>query len=200
MPRPPATQSQTNAVRSKIRRAAVDLYLEQGLNNLTARAIAVRAEVSVGTIYKHFGNLSELARTLWQGPVETFEQSLEDKAAQHQDPLQRLKVLLAAYLEFARQNPDIYRGAFLFVRPPNQDQPEPAQLTASVFARLLIHALHEGQQQGSVSIGDAQVQAQLLWAGLHGVIALPINLDRLEWNNKAMQQQMVDGLLRMISS
>ncbi len=200
MPRPPATASQIDALRSNIRRAALDLYREQGLNHLTARAIAVRAGVSVGTIYKHFGNLSELARTLWQGPVEKFEQALEQKAAQYQDPLERLHALLEAYLEFARTHQDLYRGAFLFVRPPNQDQPEKAQLTSSVFARLLIDALQEGQQQGLVVAGDAQIQAQTLWAGVHGAIALPINLDRLTWNDTAIERQMVDGLLRSISS
>lgn len=199
MPRPPATPSQINAVRSKIRRAAVDLYREQGLNNLTARAIALRAGVSVGTIYKHFGSLSDLARSLWQGPVEEFEGALEVLAAEHQDPVQRLRVLLEAYLDFAGRNPDLYRGVFLFVRPPDQDPPEPAGLTSSVFARLLIDALKAGQQRESVVAGDARVQAQLLWAALHGVIALPINLDRLKWNSQSMRRQIVDGLLRMIS-
>ena len=200
MPRPPATQEQVDAIRSKIRRAAIDLYREQGLTNLTARAIAVRAGVSVGTIYKHFGNLSELARTLWQGPVEKFEQSLEATAAQHQDPLERVNALLEAYLTFARKNADLYRGAFLFVRPPNQNPPEKAHITSSVFARLLIDALEEGHQMGQVRVGDAQVQAQTLWAGLHGVIALPVNLDRWKWQTRAMERQMIEGLLRAISS
>lgn len=200
MPRPPATQSQIDAVRSRIRRAAVDLYREQGLNHLTARAIALRAGVSVGTIYKHFGSLSDLARTLWQGPVETFERALEDLAAEHQDPVRRLRALLEAYLDFAGRNPDLYRGAFLYVRPPDQDRPEPAQLTSSVFARLLIETLKAGQQRELVVAGDARVQAQLLWAGLHGTIALPINLDRLKWNSQGMRRQIVDGLLRMMST
>ncbi len=200
MPRPPATQEHVDAVRSKIRHAAVDLYREQGLNNLTARAIAVRAGVSVGTIYKHFGSLSELARTLWQGPVEKFEQGLAATAARYQDPLERIKALLEAYLSFARKNADLYRGTFLFVRPPNQDAPPRTQATASVFAKLLIEALEEGQQAGQVLAGDAQVQAQTLWAGLHGVIALPVNLDRLKWKNRAIEREMVEGLLRAISS
>jgi AcrR family transcriptional regulator len=199
MARPPATESQKDAVRSKIRQAAVNLYREQGITNITARAIAVRAGVSVGTIYKHFGNLSELARTLWQGPVERFEQSLEEQAARQSDPLLRLQELLEGYLDFAEQNAELYRGAFLFVRPPNEAKPDKEAITTSVFAKLLIEALEQGQREGAVLAGDAVEQAQLLWAGVHGAIALPTNLDRLQWQLTDMRGPLLDGLLRMVS-
>lgn len=199
MSRPRATQQQKDAVRAKIRKAAVDLYREQGLANLTARAIAVRAEVSVGTIYAHFGSLPELARSLWQGPVNRFEQALEAKAAQQPAPLPRLRIILAAYLEFARDNPELYRGAFLFVRPPNDAGPDKQPLTTSVFAKLLIDTLIDGQQTGVVVTDDAALQAQRLWAALHGSVALPINLDRFDWP-AVNDNQVVDGLMRMVSS
>jgi len=198
MARPKATQAQVDAVRSNIRRAAAELYLEQGLTNLTARAIAQRAGVSVGTLYVHFGNLSELARSLWQGPVDQFEQELETLAAKTADPVKRIRLMLGAYLDFARKHPDLYRGTFLFVRPPNQQPPDQQDFKTSAFARLMIGAVKAGQQSGTLIRQDAASQVQLLWATLHGMLALPVNLDRFTWK-RVNDKTIIDSLVRMIS-
>lgn len=197
MARPKATQSQKDAVRSKIRQAAAELYLEQGVANLTARAIAERAGVSPGTIYVHFGNLAGLARSLWQGPVEKFEQELQKLAEQEQDPLERVRSFLSAYLQFARDNPDLYRGTFLFVRPPSEGTPEKQDFGVNTFARLLVDALEEGQRQGWLLVKDARTQAHLIWSTLHGSVALPINLDRFEWQ-ACSDEDVIEGLLMML--
>ncbi|MEL0048646.1 MAG: TetR/AcrR family transcriptional regulator [Gammaproteobacteria bacterium] len=124
MPRPKATEAQKTESRSKIRHAAAELYREQGPDNLTARAIAIRAGVSVGTLYSHFSDLSELARSLWQGPVDKFDQHLRTLVEVQTDPVKRIELLLLAYLEFARTNPELYQGTFLYVRPANREAPE----------------------------------------------------------------------------
>ena len=197
MARPRATASQKEAVRSRIRKAAAELYREQGVANLTARAIAVRAGVSVGTIYVHFGNLSELARSLWQGPVDRFEVKLRELARQEADPLARIRQMLGAYLEFAHAYPDLYRGTFLFVRPPTDEVPDRQDFTVNAFAQLLIDALEEGRQAGLFTFGDARTQAQMMWSALHGSLSLPINLDRFEWETFA-DQDVVENILNMI--
>ncbi|MEM1434345.1 MAG: TetR/AcrR family transcriptional regulator [Pseudomonadota bacterium] len=194
MARPKATQAQKDAVQLKIRQAAADLYREQGVANLTARAIAQRAGVSVGTIYVHFGSLSSLARSLWQGPVERFEQQLKDIAQRVERPVDRVRALLEAYLQFARANPEVYRGAFLFVRPLAEEAPPREPFATSTFAALLIDAIEAGCRAGDLAVVDVPAQAQFMWASLHGHIALPINLDRFEWAH-CSDQVVVDGLL-----
>ncbi len=198
MARKPATDEQKAAVRANIRNAALALYREQGLNNLTARTIAVRAGISVGTIYTHFGNLNELAQSLWQGPVEKFEDELKTRAAQHQQPAARLKSLLMTYLEFAGKNVELYRAVFMFVRAPGET-PVQQPFTNSVFADLLITVLKEGQREGIFIAAQPVSQAQILWSALHGLIALPINIDRFSWaGTDELHSQMINGLLRMI--
>ena len=61
MPRPALTEEQRRETRRQIRQAASDMYAENGLSDISARAIAKRAGVSVGTIYSHFANLTDLA-------------------------------------------------------------------------------------------------------------------------------------------
>lgn len=197
MARPKATESQKEAVRAKIRHAAAELYREQGLSNLTARAIAVRAGVSPGTIYVHFGSLSELARSLWQGPVLKFEQHLDELASEHVDPLPRIRAMVTAYLAFARANPDLYKGTFLYIRPPNEAAPEKEDFAVNKFAQLLIAAIDEGKRRDVLNAKDSRATTQLIWGTLHGHLSLPVNLDRFQWQ-ACSDDEVVNGLMHML--
>ena len=177
MPRPAASPEQRREQRERIRRAAAEVYADAGPQGVSARAIAVRAGVSTGTLYSYFTNLQELMRSLWLEPVAKANRELEAVARAHSDPLARIRALLDAYARFALTNPEVYRGALLFVRPDAHEKPERQPLAALPFPRLLCEALREGQLRGLVRPGEVDELAQLLWAGLHGAIGLSTNVD-----------------------
>ncbi|NBB15203.1 TetR family transcriptional regulator [Caulobacter sp. SLTY] len=179
MPRKPATDDQRQAARRTLQKAAAGLYAEAGAAAVSARAIAQRAGVSVGTLYAHFGSLQGLMQSLWMEPVEVINAELAQLAAGIDDPIERLRSLLNAYVEVALTRPELFRGAFLFVRPETLPKPERRPLEETPFAALLVAAIREGQASGVVREGDAAELAQMAWAGVHGCLALPINFDRL---------------------
>ena len=181
MARKPATAEQRQAVRRHIQKAAASVYSEQGASAVSVRAIAQRAEVSVGTIYAYFGNLQGLMQSLWMEPLEAINARLASLAASIADPVGRLAALLNAYVEVAQTRPELFRGAFLFVRPDTLPKPARGPLEDAPFAALLIAAIREGQVCGALRGGDPRVLAQVAWAGVHGCLALPVNLDRLDF-------------------
>ena len=183
MPRKPATQEQRQEARLRIQKAAARLYLDQGLGGISARAIASGAGVSVGTLYSYFENLPTLMQSLWTEPLEQVNRRLEAVAAKTKDPVERIRSLAKAYLDIARKNPDLYRGAFLFVRPDTLPKPKQVDLENYAFPRLLIAAITEAQALGDVRPGDTRQMAQIFWASLHGCIALPSNFDRLNFDD-----------------
>lgn len=177
MARPPASPEERQRQRRRIQRAAGDLHAEGGVLSITARAVAKRAGVSTGTIYSYFSSLQELMRSLWREPVSVVERQLEAVARSHADPVARLHALLETYATFAFERPDVYRGALMYVRPESLPKPEAQPLFDLTFPRLLRAALEEGQEQGAIRDGDVDEMAQLLWAALHGAIALPANAE-----------------------
>lgn len=180
MARKPATDEQREAARKRLQAAASALYADVGASGVSARAIADRAGVSVGTIYTYFGSLQGLMQSLWMQPLERINARLERIAQAAVDPLERIRKLLEAYVEVALQAPELFRGAFLFVRPDSLGKPPKAALDSAVFATLLMAAIEEGQAGGRVRAGDPRRLAQLAWAAVHGGLALPINFDRLD--------------------
>jgi AcrR family transcriptional regulator len=109
--------------------------------------------------------------------------------------------VLQAYLDLALANPEVYHGAFMWVRPGSMPKPKVRSLDELDMHRLLRDALREGQATGRLADGDADLQAQLLWAGLHGALALPNNLEmfafaRPETLTSAMVDHLMAGLAR----
>ncbi len=199
MPRTPASEEQKAVIRSKIRKAAIDVYRREGLANITARAIAVQASVSVGTIYAYFGSLPELMQSLWERPVEQFEDRLRSTSAKQQSSVAKIEALLLEYLKFAQENPELYRASFLFVRPTSAPSPTKRELESSAFITLLVDAIADGQGNGVIRKDDPILMAQLLWASLHGVIALPVNIDRFKWHSdEQLQVSMLEMLMENI--
>ena len=159
------------------------LHGEKGLAGVTVRAIAQRAGISTGAVYSHFSSLSELAQSLWQAPLAKANARLAEVAAAEPDPCRRIERLLGAYVDFALENPDFLRGAMLFVRPTTSDAPEPQPLESLEFFRHLLAAISDAQAEGRAREGDPRTLALGAWAAVHGALALPVNLDRLDFDS-----------------
>lgn len=200
MARQPATDAQRKAARRQIQKAAASFYAEHGAASVSARAVAQRAGVSVGKIYAHFGSLQGLMQSLWMEPVDAINAQLAGLAAEIADPVKRLAALLNAYVEVALTRPELFRGAFLFVRPDALPRPDREPLDDAPFAALLTSTIREGQALGVLREGDPRSLAQVAWAGVHGCLALPINFDRLDFAEPGrLATQMIDILLKDLS-
>ncbi len=201
MARPSATEAERAGQRRRLRRAAADLHREGGPGAVSVRSVAKRAGVSTGLLYSYFANLSELMRSLWMAPIVELGASLAAAEEAEADPLERIRRLLETYVEFTLTNEETHRGLLLWVRPPNSttdrnDDPDELMLFSS-----LRRAVEAGQANGDVRDGDSRVLAQLLWSGIHGALALPINIDTYDLvGGPAMATEMINVLINSITN
>ncbi|XOV84030.1 MAG: TetR/AcrR family transcriptional regulator [bacterium] len=179
MPRPALTDEQRKAIRRAILESAAALYADNGLSNVSVRAIAEHAGVSVGTVYSYFGSLSELLQSLWRQPVRKLVQEMTKRVQALQSPVEQLGALLHAYVTFSVTEPEVFRSAFLFVRPKNLAPPEQVAPADDRFFKLFSQAIKRGQQGGQFRAGDPDELAQMLLSSVHGALALPVNMHRL---------------------
>lgn len=201
MPRKPATEAQRLEVRQSLRRAAQHVHDAKGISGVTARAIALEAGVSVGTIYSHFGDLKTLMQSLWEEPMQRLNARFHAAAADNPEPLPRLRALMQAYVKIAADYPELYRNAFMFVRPTHLPAPEKDAGSISAFPGLIRAALLEGQNAGTIRPGSVTTITELIWSGLHGAIALPINFDRIQFEeSKTRTDAMIDLLVAQLSA
>lgn len=195
MARPPATPEQRREGRNTIRRAAIELVAEDGAASVTARKVATRAGVSVGTVYTHFGSLGELMRSLWTPVIEEANRKLAAVADSYPDPFDRIRAILGEYASLVASNEVLHRNTLLFVRPASAPAPQMFPADDLELHRLLTQAICDGQAHGLIIDGDPVRFAEVLWAGVHGALALPVNADIYELEPAPQQVELMTDLL-----
>ena len=123
--------------------------------------------------------MEAIIQSLWKEPVKNLIADLTAISENTADPVDRLTQLLNGYLTFAIEHQSVYRGGFMFVRPESHKKPKPVAREDDRLYSLFHNTIIEGQQQGLFRAGDSNTITQNVWAGLHGAITLPINIDRL---------------------
>jgi Transcriptional regulator len=151
-------------------RIAAQLLDQDGLAAVTLRAVARRAGVSAPAVYRHFAHkealLAAVAARGFVALVEAFEAAGGARAT----PLESLRALGLAYMDFAAARPHLHALMFGPRVPGADDNPELAHWAERSF-RLLVGAT------AACLDGDAQPRQVLdaaiaLWSLVHGYATL----------------------------
>jgi AcrR family transcriptional regulator len=160
-------------VRRKILEAARELFTSEGYERVTMRRIAEAIEYSPTTIYNHFADKNALVDALCE---EDFGRLLTSMAGVElpADPIERIQELGKAYCRFGLENPNHYR--YMFMTPFEQKAGADHELSPSGEAAfgLLHDAVREAVRSGRFHPVEPLAAAQVLWASLHGAVALLI--------------------------
>ncbi|MBI4913546.1 MAG: TetR/AcrR family transcriptional regulator [Acidobacteria bacterium] len=191
------------ALRRKILDAGRRLFAEQGYEAVTMRTIAHEIEYSPRTIYLHFKDKDDLIRELCRQDFHAFGTEMA-KLAGIADPIERLRAAGKGYAAFAQQFPNHYQLMFM-TRKPVVDRPEDLEwhddpeADAYAFVRACLSEAHD---KGMLRTGwsDPDLAAQVVWAALHGVLALHITHREDPFIPWAALDARVDGMIRLIVS
>lgn len=165
--------------REKILGAAREMFATEGFDAVTMRAIAERIEYTPTAIYHHFDSKQALLTELCTSDFLELAKHFRGRAASC-DPVERIKAVGRAYLEFAEKHPSQYRFMFMTVLPEPALPQEYVQETRGNPERdayaFLRQACQEAIDSGHLrsDIRSADQMAQILWGCVHGQIALRI--------------------------
>lgn len=207
MARPSITPEKREEMRSHVREAVVRLVRKRNIspgdtqawNDISIRDVIEEAGISIGTFYKYFENRADLAQTLWAEPVGRLRDDMQASVDAATGPVDKVRALLDHYVRFALENDRLFRSAFLLVRDEANRPPDPEDLNQETFYRNLCEAFREGQKSNQFKPFDPDMMAQIFWAGIHGSLALPINLDRYRFApREVLVASMIDKLMELV--
>ncbi len=194
------------SLRQKILDTARDLFVAHGYEGVTLRKIADAIEYAPGTIYSYFKDKGELMYALCLADWEDFEQSYP-RGAGSADPLAAIRAQGKGYIRFALAHPNQYRLMFMSPRPPEMQALEadmsarrgdPAQDAYALLRKTVEAAIDGGLLREGAR--DADLVAQTLWAGAHGMASLEITMLNHRWISwapaEARAEAMIDVLIR----
>ena len=160
-------------LRRTLLEASVALLDEHGVDALSLREVARRADVSSAAPYHHFASKAELLGAIAAEGFRALAQAMRDATAgldEDEDPIARFSALGNAYVAFARTRTSEFR--LMFRGGGARSQALPADCRPDEAFSLLVEALeqvarvlpHELQETGALVV--------TAWSVVHGAAEL----------------------------
>lgn len=168
-------ERQKAETRQSILDAARELFVSEGGEATTMRAIAARIGYTPTAIYHHFRDKDALIQELCLADFSALGQAMH-KIGRIEDPVDRVRRMAYAYTDFALDNTSQYR--FMFMTPPTQSlaiaHEEIHKRPEEDAYLFLLDTVTEGINLGVYrpELSDSVELAQIFWSGLHGIISL----------------------------
>jgi AcrR family transcriptional regulator len=187
-------------LRRKILDTARELFVNEGYEAVTMRKIAQKIEYSPTAIYLHFKDKEALFQELCNHDFLRLAQAF-NQISEIKDPIDQIRRVGRAYLDFSLEYPNHYRLMFMTPHPIPPDQTlskgNPEEDAYAFLKTTVEAAIKAGRFRPEVK--DAELIAQTLWAGVHGVASLQIAKHGdywVDWRSITQRaEMMMDSLL-----
>jgi AcrR family transcriptional regulator len=177
-------QREREEVRAKILDAARELFVTQGVEAVTMRKVAERIDYTATALYTHFEDKESLLRALCDTDFLALRGAFE-RIAKVADPIERLRKLGRRYVAYALEHPNHYKWMFMTEHPPLDpqqsgiEQGNPEQDAYAFLRATVAQGLEAGRFRDEFQ--DSDLLAQVIWSGVHGIIALHLIKGQDPW-------------------
>ena len=100
-------------LKNKIINAAEELFAEAGYQNISMRKISNKIEYSLPTIYQFFRNKADLLLYIFRENNGKLLNIFIEISERDYNPIEKLKDMSRAYIDFALENPHYYELAYI---------------------------------------------------------------------------------------
>lgn len=166
-------EREKNEMKQFILDAAMNLFIEEGFENVSIRRIAEKIEYSPATIYLYFKDKDEILFTLHVAGFEILykkQQSVQSET----DVLLRLKKHAEAYVSFGIENPEYYQLMFIMPNPVAKIALADDWVCGLRSYDLLKENIKDAMKENLIPQGEIEIAAFGFWSFVHGIVALLI--------------------------
>ena len=150
----------------------MELLGEKGLEALTVRGIATRANVAPMGIYNHFEGKMGVYEALWVDGFDRLTAAMESSGVS-EDPFSDMTNCGKNYRRFALTNRAHYR--LMFMDDVHGFEPSPnAALASGRALETLIERVENAQRARILPAQRSIDLAQSIWATVHGYVSLEL--------------------------
>lgn len=185
--------TRTRNAKPKIERAAVSLFITEGIDAATTRQIAEMAGVSEGALYRHYKGKEELARALFLSIHDRMSTMLIEAALEGNDLVSRVSAILGAYCKLADEDWELCCYHLLnlnrFLKDDIRRDDDPVTLTEELIRDLI--------DNGHIPKGDPALLAAMC-LGVVTQTAQNRAYNRLPLRMSDYQQGMAEAIMAIL--
>ena len=135
-----------DVTRRRLRTAALELFVEQGVVETTTRDLAKRAGIAEGTIYRHFESKDELVRDLFRDHYVRFGAELNRIQAETAGGIDaQLRAMVDFMCRLYDEDPTLYRFLLLVQHAALPNIRTAPTSPAVIFRNLVSRAIEQGE-------------------------------------------------------
>src|SRR4051794_29157086 len=191
------TEQRKAEARERIVRAALDQLADGGYGSATIQAVAHRAGIATGTVYRHFPSKSDLFAEVFrrasQREMDVFAEATAD------DGRSASERIAAATEAFARRALTRPTRAYALIAEPVDPVVEAERL---IFRRgyrdVLVEVLEQGVERGEFELHDKETTAAALVGAIGETLVGPLAADRNGHEHTALVATVVDFATRAL--
>jgi AcrR family transcriptional regulator len=168
--------AQKEQLRELILKTASELFIEQGYSAFSMRKLAELLGYSPATLYLYYRDKDHLLFSVVDDAFTRFRTELLQAADGSEDPWERLDRIGEAYVRFGLTHSTYYQLMFMW-RVDYLIQAKQGEDTPRMEAfQVLFDSVQYAQNKQAIKPGDPYAYSDMLWAALHGVVALAIQI------------------------
>jgi AcrR family transcriptional regulator len=176
--------------------AGLEILSEQGIEGLSLRNVAKKIGVSHTASYNHFPDKQALLAAISTAGHEQLHQILLDTFEKTKHSSSHIISEIAwTYLQFALDNPAIFKLMFSGALEEERDHPEYVEISQKsivLFEDMIVFS----QNKGQLPEGKVEIIAIKLWSLVHGFTYLMLeNQFPLEYLQGQELREMLKGII-----
>lgn len=177
-------QKETLTLREKVLDTAEDIFVREGISQVTMRRIAARIEYAPTVLYRLFKNKADLLDHLiargYEGVRDQYRAVLRQN---NLSPKTMLEGILTTYVDYALSHPNHYRMWFdtSSVRLEGRLLRMTHGRLEYVVFQIWVDGIESCQADGMYSGWNPLDVFQILWSRVHGLISLRLQHPDLPW-------------------
>ena len=185
-------------MRLKILETAKQIFIEEGFEKASIRAIADRIEYSPATIYLYFKDKNELFFSVHETGFEKLNLEMIDAIEGITDPIDELRARGFAYMKFAFQNPEMYDLMFIQNAPMESMKDSEIWVCGHRCFILLCETIQRCIDTKSIRINNLYIAAMSIWSFMHGLVSLKIRNRFQKFEGVELEELMKGSVEQMI--
>lgn len=157
----------------RILTAALDLFVENGYHNVSIHEVQKRAQVSIGSIYNHFGGKEGVAQALYKHILNEMDELVDAVIAAHASPWQQCAAIISELFAHTETHRNII--AFVFhAKHTEFISQEPLACNSAPFTKMR-HIVLQGIECGDFVALDPWVVTSSVFGGAIRMIQLRLD-------------------------